>query len=128
MKKIMVFLMALVLGTVLLAGCSVEVGGSSFEMSAEGNLMTITAKNADTDSSVESELELEKNSRIVLDAKKLTAGKLKLTLNDKAGKEVSTTSASAGDSAAITADAGNYTVVINVLEKADGEAEVRIEE
>ena len=128
MKKIIAILMVALVGVVVLAGCSGKPSVSSFEMMTVDNTMQITAENAGTDSTAEADLSLEKDAKLTFDANALTEGKLQIALTLADGSEGPVIEVSAKGSVTADIPAGNYTAVVSVLETANGEATVTINE
>ena len=124
MKKIIAILTAALIGTVLLAGCSGNASKSSFEMMAIDNMITITVENAEEGKSADTEFVMENASPVVFDANELTEGKLMVTFKDAEGQTVAEASVSAKNVSTFNVPAGTYTVVVSVVETANGSAKV----
>lgn len=126
MKRIALFIAMAVMSALLLAGCAQKVETSSFGVMSNGEAgVTITAENADKDSSGETDFTIGENVKVVFDATSLTSGKLQMQLKDKDGNELQSLSVSAKESASFdNAEPGEYQVVVSVLEKADGTAKI----
>ena len=89
---------------------------------------TITAKNADTDSTGAWDITMNGNGKIVFDAAGLNKGKLQISLKDaQTGEERGSASVSAKEKNEFTINAGEYNAEISVLELADGKASLSIE-
>ena len=124
MKKAILFIVAAVLAAMMLAGCST----SSFEVVSSSSGATITAKNADTDSTGTWDITMNGNGKIVFDAAGLNKGKLQITLKDaQTGEGKGSASVSANEKNTFSINAGEYNAEISVLELADGKASLSIE-
>lgn len=124
MKKAIMLLGAAILAALMLAGCST----SSFEVVSSSSGATITAKNADTDSTGAWDITMNGNGKIVFDAAGLNKGKLQISLKDaQTGEEKGSASVSAKEKNEFSINAGEYNAEISVLELADGKASLSIE-
>jgi len=128
MKKLTVWISMMILCAIQLAGCSATSTTSSFGVVSNGDAgVTITAETAEAKSGGSVDFSVGDNEEVVFDCSALTAGKLQAELKDAGGKVVYTVSVSAKESARFTADPGEYTVDVSVLEKADGKATIKTE-
>jgi len=125
MKKLIAILSIMVLGAFALTACSTSTSTSSFGVVGDGSSISITAENADTDQSAESDLTVEEGNVVVLDCGSLTEGKIEAVLTATSGDQNPSISVSAKESATAEVPAGEYKVKINVLEKANGSATLK---
>lgn len=115
MKKIIVFLAAALMCTLLLAGC-----GSSIAVVATDSSITVTVKNAGAEQASGNDFTVEEGKTVVFDATGLSKGKMKVVFADESGAEGASATVSAGEVSKFDVPAGKYTAQFSVVETADG--------
>lgn len=133
MKKIALAVMTAALSLFVLAGCSSGIAISSGENASfavesggePGAGITVTAEHADADMGGTGNLTVGENEDVVIDASKLTEGKLEVKFTNEADESItSSASVSAKDSAAVSMEAGEYSVEVSPEQNTNGTATI----
>lgn len=127
MKRNFLFAALAAAAVLLLTGCASSSSSSFGVVSAGDAGITITAQNAEANSSGSTEITVAQEGKAVFDATSLKTGKLQIQLKDAQGNEMQSTSVSAKDKASFDIVPGEYKAEVSVLEKADGTASFRID-
>lgn len=115
MKRIIAFLVAALMGTMLLAGC-----GSSIAVNATDSSIKVTVKNAGAEQASGNDFTVEEGKTVVFDATDLTKGKMKVSFVDESGAEGASITVSAKEVSKAEVPAGKYTAQFSVVDTADG--------